>query len=80
MNTIPMIRKPIAITSGGPSPNQESPDSEFSGLDEVDARLDEDAASIRPPISGATPTRKKFLTLLNELRRKYDEHAKPVSP
>ena len=70
MNTIPMIRKPIAITSGGPSPNQESPDSEFAGLERSMHDLTKMPASIRPPISGATPARKKFLTLLNSSRRK----------
>ena len=33
ISTTPSSRKPRPITSGGPSPNHESPDSEFAGLE-----------------------------------------------
>ena len=33
MTTTPSSRNPSPITSGGPSPNHESPDSEFAGLE-----------------------------------------------
>ena len=57
------------MTSGGPTPSQESPDSEFSGLERSMIDLIRTQVRIAPPSTGATPTKKKFLALLNSSRR-----------
>ena len=70
ISTTPKSRKPIPMTSGGPIPNQESPDSEFSGFERSMHDLtnsheqDERRRSAAP-----RPTKTKFLTLLVSSRR-----------
>ena len=52
------------MTSGGPSPNQESPDSELAGSARSMRGLDEPSVRISAPINGATPMT-NVLALLN---------------
>src|SRR5262249_28494978 len=80
ISTTPSSRKPTPITSGGPSPNHESPDSEFSGLDRSMQDFTKIAASIRPPSVGPTPIREKLLTHRVSRAREEIRPAKPVSP
>ena len=61
---------PIAITSGGPSPNHDSPDSEFSGFERSMIDLTRMYAITIAPISGTTPTSRKCLTLFVSSCRK----------
>ena len=58
------------MTSGGPSPNHESPDSEFSGLERSTHDLTKMPSSISPPRNGPTPmSRNVFTELRNSSRR-----------
>jgi len=57
------------MTNGGPKPNQESPDSEFSGSARSMQDLMNSQVRIRAPSSGATPIMIAFLVLLNSSRR-----------
>ena len=57
------------MTSGGPRPNQESPDSEFSGLARSMQDLMNTQVQGEPPCGGASPTMIAFSAFLNSSRR-----------
>ena len=59
----------MPITSGGPRPNHESPDSEFSGLERSKQDFTKMPSSIRPPRNGPTPISRKILRARISSRR-----------
>jgi hypothetical protein len=67
MSTTPNSRKPTPMTSGGPRPNQESPDSEFSGLARSMQDLDEHPGQDQAAQQRGQPDQDRALGALEQL-------------
>ena len=63
----PSTMKPMPMTSGGPTPNHESPDSEFSGLERSMIDFTSTHVRITPPSAGATTANSMPLSDLQPL-------------
>ena len=73
----PRIMNPIAITSGGPSPNQDSPDSEFSGFERSMIDLTKMYAIMIAPTSGTSPDEQEVPQVFVKLVPEVDDTGEP---